>query len=213
MNSLHENGIPDDLLSVEAGEPVENVRKSEIFDNANEFAISDDSHSDVDVVYNKDSGMSIFLQLPETEQQEKDDLLEQLHNQIVDWQTTENEPLNEFTTPFLAMLSFPTLFPNSDADPTNPAILREVSFAEIVKHFIKYKRKVGNRWTFPFGSDPRYSYWALNMIHTKRMSQQASVFIKQDPGEAHFTSEELRKLVETNNDSLCCQRCVIMLPI
>ena len=100
------------MLPVEADEPVENVHKSENFDNANEFAISDDFHSDVDVVYNKDSGMSVFLQLPETEQQEKDDLLEQLHNQIVDWPTTENEPLNEFTTPFLAMLSFPTLFPN-----------------------------------------------------------------------------------------------------
>ena len=39
------------------------------------------------------------------------------------------------------------------------------------------------------------------MIQTKRMSQQASVFIKQDPGEAHLTSEELREMVETNNDS------------
>ena len=79
---------------------------SEIFDNADEFHISDDSQSDDGVVCNKDSEMKSFLQLPETEQQKKDDVLEQLHSQIIDWKTTENEPLSEFTTPFLAMLSF-----------------------------------------------------------------------------------------------------------
>ena len=79
---------------------------SEIFDNADEFLISDDSQSDDDVVCNKDPEMNSFLQLPETEQQEKDDVLEQLHSQIIDRKTTENEPLSEFTTPFLAMLSF-----------------------------------------------------------------------------------------------------------
>ena len=78
----------------------------EIVDNADEFLISDDSQSDDDVVCNKDSEMNSFLQLPETEQQEKDDVLEQLHSQIIDRTTTENEPLSEFTTPFLAMLSF-----------------------------------------------------------------------------------------------------------
>ena len=76
----------------------------EIVDNADEFLISDDSQSDDDVVCNKDSEMNSFLQLPETEQQEKDDVLEQLHSQIIDRKTTENEPLSEFTTPFLAML-------------------------------------------------------------------------------------------------------------
>ena len=54
LNSLPENSIPDDLLSVESDEPVENVGEPEIFDNANELPISDDSHSDDDVVYNKD---------------------------------------------------------------------------------------------------------------------------------------------------------------
>ena len=145
--------------------------------------------------------MSSFLLLPETEQQEEDAVLEQLHGETMDWPTIENEPLSEFTTPFLATLSFPALFPNGDADPTNPAILREVSFAGKVKHLIKYGRKLGNKWTFPFSSHPRFSYWALNMIQRKRMLQQASVFIKQNPGEAHLTSEELRQLVESNNVS------------
>ena len=79
---------------------------SEIFDNADEFPISDGSQSDDDVVCNKDSEVNIFSQLPETEQQKKD-VLEQLHSQIIDWKTTENEPLSEFTKPFKAMLSFP----------------------------------------------------------------------------------------------------------
>ena len=39
------------------------------------------------------------------------------------------------------------------------------------------------------------------MIQRKRMLQQASVFIKQNPGEAHLTAEELRDLADTNNGS------------
>ena len=39
------------------------------------------------------------------------------------------------------------------------------------------------------------------MIQRKRMLQQASVFIKQNPCESHLTAEELRDLADTNNGS------------
>ena len=46
-----------------------------------------------------------------------------------------NSPLNEYVTPYLATMAFPTLFPDGKGDPTNPAIL------EKVKHLIKFQRK------------------------------------------------------------------------
>ena len=199
LNSLDVNSIPDDLLSVETDVPHDGVDPENI-NNIGEPHNSDDYSND-DIVYNKDSEMSSFLQLQEAEQQEEDAMLEKLQNQIMDWPSVENEPLSEFTTPFLATLNFPTLFSDSDGDPTNPAILREVSFADKVKHLIKLGRKVNKKWTFPFASHPRFSYWALNMIQRKRMSQQASVFIKQNPGEAHLTAKELHDLANTNNGS------------
>ena len=137
------NSIPDDLLSVETDVPHDGV-DPEIINNIGEPHNSDD-YSDDDIVYNKDSEMSSFLQLPEAERQEEDAMLEQLQNQVMDWPSIENEPLSEFTTPFLATLSFPTLFPNSDGDRINPAILREVSFADKVKHLIKLGRNVNNK--------------------------------------------------------------------
>lgn len=34
-----------------------------------------------------------------------------------------HEPINEYITPFLATLAFPTMFPDACGDPTNPALL------------------------------------------------------------------------------------------
>ena len=97
------NSIPDDLLSVETDVPHDDV-DPEIINNIGEPHNSED-YSDDDIVYNKDSEMSSFFQLPEAEQQEEDAMLEQLQNQIMDWPSIENEPLSEFTTPFLATLT------------------------------------------------------------------------------------------------------------
>ena len=49
---------------------------------------------------------------------------EVIHDQItgksVNWPTIENQPLNEYTTPYLATMAFPTLFPDAKGDPTIP---------------------------------------------------------------------------------------------
>lgn len=49
-------------------------------------------------------------------------------------------------------------------------------------------------------SHPRFSYWALNMIQRKRISQQSGIFLRQNPSEAHLTLGELRQKA-TSNDS------------
>lgn len=61
----------------------------------------------------------------------------------MNWRTLGNSPLNEYVTPFLAAVEFPTLFPDGNGDPTNPAILKNVTLKEKVKHLIKFAEK----WT------------------------------------------------------------------
>ena len=46
---------------------------------------------------------------------------------------------------------------------------------------------------------PRFAYWALNMIQRKRILQQTGIFLKQNPGEAHLTAEELQQMAANNN--------------
>ena len=57
---------------------------------------------------------------------------EQLSNgtsNSIKWPSTEGNPLNEYKTPYLATMAFPTLFPDSKGDPTNLSLCREGSFA------------------------------------------------------------------------------------
>ena len=65
-----------------------------------------------------------------------------IHDQItgktVNWPTIENQPLNEYTTPYLATMAFPTLFPDAKGDPTIPSLNRDVPFSKSVKHLLKF---------------------------------------------------------------------------
>ena len=86
-------------------------------------------------------------------------------------------PLNEYTTPFLATLAFPTLFPDGKGDPTNPRLQRDISFSNRIQHLLKYSENIDGKRVYRFCSHPRFSYWALNMIQRKRAIQQTSIFL------------------------------------
>ena len=40
------------------------------------------------------------------------------------------------------------------------------------------------------------------MIQTKRILQQSGIFLKQNPGEAHITIDELREMASSNSANL-----------
>ena len=48
----------------------------------------------------------------------------------------------------------------------------------------------------------QFSYWAFNMIQRQRILQQSGIFLKQNPGEAHLTIDELREMAVSNNANL-----------
>ena len=127
-------------------------------------------------------------------------------NQILDNELDiGTEPINEFSTPCLATLAFPTLFPDGIGDPTNKMILREISqsetesFSLILKHLIKFGEKRNGKWHYRFASHPRFGYWAYNMIYRKRLLSQGNYYMKQNIGDSMLTVEELREMLQSNN--------------
>ena len=167
--------VNNDLLDGKAGQDV------------SDFGPNTDAE---DIVYDEHSDMSTFLPVASSQQQEIEAAQQQL-TQAMDWPSIGNEPLSEFTNPFLATMAFPTLFPDGKGDPTNPQLIRDVHFADKIKHIVKVGRKTETGWIYPFANHPRFSYQALNMIQRKRALQQGTILLKQNPGEAHLTADEL----------------------
>ena len=119
----------------------------------------------------------------------------------MEWPTIEDTPINEYQTPFLATMVFPTLFPDSKGDPINQALLRDVFLQERIKHLIQFAECVDGKWIYRFASHPRLSYWAMNTMQRKRILQQSGIFLKQNPGEAHLTIDERREMAVSNNSA------------
>ena len=47
-------------------------------------------------------------------------------------------------------------------------------------------------------------HWAFKMIQRQRILQQSVIFLKQNPGEAHPTIEELCEMAASNNANNAC---------
>lgn len=165
-----------------------------------DYLIDTELESDSDVVYNEHTNTSSFLPFQHNGKQEKEEIQEEIAGKILNWPSIQNKPFNEYTTPYLATMAFPTLFPDGKGDPTNPSLNRHVPFSQSIKHLLKFGEFLGGKWVYRFAKHPRFSYWALNMIQRKRTLQQSSVFIKQNPGDAHVTIEQLREM-RSNNTS------------
>lgn len=63
----------------------------------------------------------------------------------MEWRSVDKEPLNEYTTLYLATLVFPVSFPDGIGDPVNPCLKRYIALANRIKHLIQlaeYKDKI-----------------------------------------------------------------------
>ena len=127
LNSLPSNGIPDDLQTIQT------VASEE----CNEH-VSNNSDIDDEELFDKETETSSFLPQNENGQLENDAIQNTIAPEKLNWPTVENDPLNEYTTPFLATLAFPTLFPDGKGYPTNPSLNRDVSFVSRIQHLLKF---------------------------------------------------------------------------
>lgn len=196
LESLPIDGVLSDIMTVESDNDI-------VSDEMTSPDLGPSTDNDEqDKVYNHSSEMSSFLPVNEQQQQELDAIKDQLcPKEPINWPTVDDQPLNEYQTPFLATLAFPTLFPDGKGDPTNPSLLKEIPLGERVKHLIKFAENINGKWVYRFASHPRFSYWAFNMIQRKRTLQQSGIFLKQNPGEAHLTVNELREIAASNNSN------------
>ena len=154
-----------------------------------------------DVMYNETTDMSSFLPVGEQQQQELDAIRSQLSaDDPVAWPTAQDKPI-EYQIACLANMAFPTLFPDGKGDPTNQALVRGIPLGEAVKHLITFAENVDSKWIYCFTSHPRFSYWAFNMILRKRALQQTGIFLKQNPGEAHLSIQELHEMAASDNST------------
>jgi len=99
-----------------------------------------------------------ILPVNNTHQKEIDFIRNNLSQGQINWLTLGNSPLNEYNTPYLATMVFPTLFPDGKGDPANPAILKNVTLKEKVNHLIKFAEKKDSKWIYRFANHPRFSY-------------------------------------------------------
>jgi hypothetical protein len=193
LNLLPENGVPPDLMTVETDDNI-------ISDDNCSPDVGPPDNPTENIVYNDSTEMSSFLPVGEQQQQEIEAVRYQLtENDPMQWSSVENEPLNEYQISHLATMAFPTLFPDGKGDPTNSGILMDVALQERVKHLLKFAEMIDGKWVYRFASHPRFCYWAFNMIQRKRILQQSGIFLKQNPGEAHLSIDELREMAASNN--------------
>ena len=197
LNLLPANGVPQDLITVETDDDIVS------HDNCSADTGPPTGNPSKDIVYNDSTEMSSFLPFGEQQQQEIEAVRNQLsESEPMPWPSNSNDPLNEYQVSQLATLAFPTLFPDGKGDPTNQGLLRDVPFQERIKHLLKFAELIDGKWVYRFANHPRFSYWAFNMIHRKRILQQTGIFLKQNPSEAHLSLNELREMAATNNTNV-----------
>ena len=186
LESLPENGIPDGLLEVEALDTSNNTDEESNGDDH-------DSHS--------------FLPLPVAQETEDVAISSTIHDSYpLGWPGLHENAINEFSTPYLATICFPTLFPYGSGDPTNPARARGVSLTEALKHLNKFGEFIDSKPVWRFASHPRFPYWGLNMKQRHQLLSQTSVYLQQHPGDANLTIDDLRSMVNTMPAQLMMNR-------
>lgn len=119
------------------------------------------------IVYNEETEINSFLSIPQWEQQAIKAIQEQLssthHDEAISWPKVDTDQLNEYKTPFLTTMAFPTLFTNGKGDDlTNLSLYKDEPLGEAMKHLLKYAEKKDSKLIYCFASHPRLSYWALN---------------------------------------------------
>ena len=153
-------------------------------------------------LYDKDTEMGSFIPTKVKSKLEKDIIKDSFEPEKLKIGT---EPLNEFKTEYLATMAFPTLFPNGKGDPTLFSTRKSIAnseteaFSEKIKHLIKFGELINGKWNYRFAAHPRFAFWAYNMLYRKRLLGQGSFYLKQNPGDANMSIEELQEMIRSGS--------------
>ena len=99
------------------------------------------------------------------------------------WPTIGGAPTNEFTTEGYFSMAFPTLYPTGAADFLGQHC-NQVTIGNYFTHLLKY----GDG---RFARHPHFRFFALNTEMRWRALQAGRIYVKQHPGDAQLTVDEL----------------------
>ena len=103
------------------------------------------------------------------------------------WPSIGGMPINEFTTEGYFTCAFPTLFPTGAADFSGRR-QNQVTIGNYFKHLMMYEDS-------RFANHLRFRFFALNTEMRWRALQTGRVYVKQHPGDAQLSLDELRDMV------------------
>ena len=103
------------------------------------------------------------------------------------WPSIGGSPINEFTTEGYFSCAFPALFPTGAGDFTGQR-QNQVTIGNYFKHLIMYDDS-------RFAKHPRFRFFALNTEMRWRALQAGRVYVRQHPGDAQLSLDELRDMV------------------
>ena len=109
------------------------------------------------------------------------------------WPSIGGVPINEFTTEGYFSCAFPTLFPTGAGDFSGQRQY-QVTIGNYFKHLMMYDDG-------RFAKHPRFCFFALNTEMRWRALQTGRVYVKQHPGDAQLSLDELRDMVGREGES------------
>ena len=103
------------------------------------------------------------------------------------WPTIGGAPINEFTTEGYFSMAFPTLFPTGAADFLEPRC-NQITIGNYFKYMLMYEDG-------RFARHPCFRFFALITEMRWRALQAGRIYIRQHPGDAQLTVDELHDMV------------------
>ena len=188
------NNIINETHSMEVDENKENIVNNIINEQEEKMEIEEKNTFDTCDV--KDNNVyNCFIPISKDSLTEKEAV-----NNVLNWPTRE-EPLNEFTTPYLMTACFPTLFPNGGrGDPTNAIRTKSISLSEAVKHLLYYpQEKTDGSIYYRFAEHHIFGFWCNDMIRRHRALEQCSYILNQNPEEGYLSISEMQKKLEMSS--------------
>jgi hypothetical protein len=111
--------------------------------------------------------------------------------------------INDYNTPGLQSILFPSLFPFGLGDSYNEDRRETVTMTEASKHLLNYA--LANRdgsFTFPFAEHPRWKHWAQSTVQRHREVGQRNVYVKKHRTDGNLTELELQQIVRDDGSDL-----------
>jgi hypothetical protein len=193
MALLPEDGQVKEIVLVE-----EDTVQNESHDTGPEV------ESDID---DNDNIQHTFLEHSTTDHSEEDVIRSNINGQdqpTITWPVMEQTPINEYTTNNLASLCFPKLFLFGQGDPTRKDRICAVKEHEATSHLIKFAtiHPRTRKLYYPFAMHERFIFWMNDRIRRHRIMDQTNVYLKNNPGDASMTIEELQEITKIPNTQI-----------